>query len=242
MAALVWAERRRRRRLRRLVFVTAAGLLSTTRRSRSSSHATHSSTLYHPDSAMQHFPSTSWCAPSRSSPPHQPHPATHTLPSPDTGASPGTTSSTRTPPTRSTRAAVSDRAPTASPRACSTLSQLRGPPLSSCSCTALTPSLDLARRQPIVTGTSVLGLKFKGGVMLAADNLGPSTLPPPLLLLLELNRGRPADSCTRQQPRTARSPASRTSAASTRSPTRPSSARRATWPTSSRSSACSRAS
>ena len=27
-------------------------------------------------------------------------------------------------------------------------------------------------RQPIVTGTSVLGLKYQDGVMLAADNLG----------------------------------------------------------------------
>jgi 20S proteasome alpha/beta subunit len=27
-------------------------------------------------------------------------------------------------------------------------------------------------RQPIVTGTSVLGIKFKDGVMMAADNLG----------------------------------------------------------------------
>lgn len=27
-------------------------------------------------------------------------------------------------------------------------------------------------QQPIVTGTSVLGIKFKDGVMLAADNLG----------------------------------------------------------------------
>ena len=27
-------------------------------------------------------------------------------------------------------------------------------------------------RQPIVTGTSVIGLKYKDGVMLAADNLG----------------------------------------------------------------------
>lgn len=27
-------------------------------------------------------------------------------------------------------------------------------------------------RQPIVTGTSVLGIKFNGGVMMAADNLG----------------------------------------------------------------------
>ena len=34
-------------------------------------------------------------------------------------------------------------------------------------------SLTLRRdRQPLVTGTSVLGLKYKDGVMLAADNLG----------------------------------------------------------------------
>lgn len=26
-------------------------------------------------------------------------------------------------------------------------------------------------RQPVVTGTSVLGIKYKGGVMMAADNL-----------------------------------------------------------------------
>ena len=29
-------------------------------------------------------------------------------------------------------------------------------------------------RQPIVTGTSVLGIRFQDGVMLAADNLGTS--------------------------------------------------------------------
>ena len=33
-------------------------------------------------------------------------------------------------------------------------------------------NLFLFYRQPIVTGTSVLGLKYKDGVMLAADNLG----------------------------------------------------------------------
>ena len=27
-------------------------------------------------------------------------------------------------------------------------------------------------RQPLVTGTSVLGIQFEGGIMLAADNLG----------------------------------------------------------------------
>ena len=32
-------------------------------------------------------------------------------------------------------------------------------------------------QQPIVTGTSVIGLKFKDGVVIAADNLGPS-IPP----------------------------------------------------------------
>lgn len=31
---------------------------------------------------------------------------------------------------------------------------------------------DFVNRQPIVTGTSVLGVKYKGGVMLAADMLG----------------------------------------------------------------------
>jgi 20S proteasome subunit beta 7 len=30
----------------------------------------------------------------------------------------------------------------------------------------------LTCRQPLVTGTSVLGIKYKDGVMLAADNLG----------------------------------------------------------------------
>jgi len=37
------------------------------------------------------------------------------------------------------------------------------------------------RRQPIVTGTSVLALKFKDGIMMAADNLGE----PLVLFLLE---------------------------------------------------------
>lgn len=31
-------------------------------------------------------------------------------------------------------------------------------------------------RQPLVTGTSVLGIQFEGGIMLAADNLGSYTL------------------------------------------------------------------
>jgi hypothetical protein len=31
---------------------------------------------------------------------------------------------------------------------------------------------ELTLRQPLVTGTSVLGIKYKDGVMLAADNLG----------------------------------------------------------------------
>jgi len=31
---------------------------------------------------------------------------------------------------------------------------------------------ELTIRQPLVTGTSVLGIKYKDGVMLAADNLG----------------------------------------------------------------------
>lgn len=30
-------------------------------------------------------------------------------------------------------------------------------------------------QQPLVTGTSVLGLKYKDGIMLAADNLGELT-------------------------------------------------------------------
>ena len=34
-------------------------------------------------------------------------------------------------------------------------------------------------QSPIVTGTSVVALKFNGGVVIAADNLG---IPPPLLL------------------------------------------------------------
>ncbi len=33
-----------------------------------------------------------------------------------------------------------------------------------------------ASRQPIVTGTSVLAIKYKDGIMMAADNLGPSFL------------------------------------------------------------------
>ena len=32
---------------------------------------------------------------------------------------------------------------------------------------------DNVNRQPIVTGTSVIGITYKGGVMLAADTLGP---------------------------------------------------------------------
>jgi 20S proteasome subunit beta 7 len=31
-------------------------------------------------------------------------------------------------------------------------------------------------QQPIVTGTSVIAVKFKDGVVMAADNLGPSYL------------------------------------------------------------------
>lgn len=31
-------------------------------------------------------------------------------------------------------------------------------------------------QQPIVTGTSVIAVKFKDGVVMAADNLGPSLL------------------------------------------------------------------
>jgi hypothetical protein len=34
---------------------------------------------------------------------------------------------------------------------------------------------DISRRAPVVTGTSVLALKYKDGVMLAADNLGELT-------------------------------------------------------------------
>jgi 20S proteasome alpha/beta subunit len=34
-------------------------------------------------------------------------------------------------------------------------------------------------QQPIVTGTSVVALKFKDGVVIAADNLGASSLPHP---------------------------------------------------------------
>ena len=30
----------------------------------------------------------------------------------------------------------------------------------------------LSSRQPIVTGTSVLAIKYKDGIMMAADNLG----------------------------------------------------------------------
>lgn len=33
----------------------------------------------------------------------------------------------------------------------------------------------LCSRQPIVTGTSVLALKYKDGIMMAADNLGALT-------------------------------------------------------------------
>jgi hypothetical protein len=33
-------------------------------------------------------------------------------------------------------------------------------------------------RQPLVTGTSVLGIQFEGGIMLAADNLGTSSVLP----------------------------------------------------------------
>lgn len=35
-------------------------------------------------------------------------------------------------------------------------------------------------QQPMVTGTSVVALKFKDGVVMAADNLGLSYLPPVL--------------------------------------------------------------
>jgi hypothetical protein len=36
---------------------------------------------------------------------------------------------------------------------------------------------ELINRQPLVTGTSVLGIKYKDGVMLAADNLGKLAKP-----------------------------------------------------------------
>jgi hypothetical protein len=38
------------------------------------------------------------------------------------------------------------------------------------------PGCKLTSRQPLVTGTSVLGIKYKDGVMLAADNLGKLSL------------------------------------------------------------------
>lgn len=38
--------------------------------------------------------------------------------------------------------------------------------------TNLYTATDSIPRQPLVTGTSVIGIKFDGGVMLAADNLG----------------------------------------------------------------------
>jgi hypothetical protein len=37
--------------------------------------------------------------------------------------------------------------------------------------------IELTFRQPLVTGTSVLGIKYKDGVMLAADNLGKLSCP-----------------------------------------------------------------
>ena len=37
--------------------------------------------------------------------------------------------------------------------------------------------LKLVFRQPIVTGTSVLAIKYKDGIMMAADNLGSSSPP-----------------------------------------------------------------
>ncbi len=48
-------------------------------------------------------------------------------------------------------------------------------------------------QSPIVTGTSVLGMKFKDGVVIAADNLGTSThcihyaLPPSLHLYIYIS-------------------------------------------------------
>lgn len=42
----------------------------------------------------------------------------------------------------------------------------------------------LVCRDPYVTGTSVLGIKFKDGVMLAADTLGKTAERPLLVLCL----------------------------------------------------------
>jgi 20S proteasome alpha/beta subunit len=42
-----------------------------------------------------------------------------------------------------------------------------------------------ALRQPIVTGTSVLAIKYKDGIMMAADNLG--SLLPSAVMLCALN-------------------------------------------------------
>lgn len=38
----------------------------------------------------------------------------------------------------------------------------------------MTDGLLVWNRQPIVTGTSVLAIKYKDGIMMAADNLGES--------------------------------------------------------------------
>lgn len=91
---------------------------------------------------------------------------------------------------------------------------------------------DLRRscRQPIVTGTSVLGLKFKGGVILAADMLGASCPQPNQVT-------RRSD--TAVQHRMAPWRASRISNAFLRSANTPSSALEATCPTSNTSNACS---
>ena len=40
--------------------------------------------------------------------------------------------------------------------------------------TGMTDGLLVWNRQPIVTGTSVLAIKYKDGIMMAADNLGES--------------------------------------------------------------------
>lgn len=81
---------------------------------------------------------------------------------------------------------------------------------------------------PIVTGTSVIAIKFSEGVVIAADNLGRSSLPPLLLFhhtffcvhthshthtpsplpLVLLSSEEPAN--TPRQPPTAPSPASQT--------------------------------
>lgn len=79
-------------------------------------------------------------------------------------------------------------------------------------------------QSPIVTGTSVVAIKYSEGVVIAADNLGKSPSPFPF------PQGLPN---IHVQPPTAPSPASQTSSASCPSTTPPSSASAATSPTSS---------